>query len=77
MRLIEARPVFGVGAGRWDWQGGVYVIAVLTMVVGAVLSVTQTDVSKGGRRDAGIPLIAQPVDDLEDLAAVHRVGAGC
>jgi NADH-quinone oxidoreductase subunit N len=36
----------GVGADRWDWQGGVYVIAVLTMVVGAVLSVTQTDVKR-------------------------------
>lgn len=36
----------GVGANRWDWQIGVVVIAVLTMVVGAVLSVTQTDVKR-------------------------------
>lgn len=36
----------GVGANRWDWQIGVAVIAVLTMVVGAVLSVTQTDVKR-------------------------------
>ena len=36
----------GVGADRWDWQGGIYAIAVLTMVVGAVLSVTQTDVKR-------------------------------
>ena len=36
----------GVGADRWDWQNGVYAIAVLTMVVGAVLSVTQTDVKR-------------------------------
>ena len=36
----------GVGADRWDWQSGVYVVAVLTMVVGAVLSVTQTDVKR-------------------------------
>ena len=36
----------GVGASRWDWQGGLYVVAVLTMVVGAVLSVTQTDVKR-------------------------------
>jgi NADH-quinone oxidoreductase subunit N len=36
----------GIGADRWDWQEGVYVIAVLTMVVGAVLSVTQTDVKR-------------------------------
>lgn len=36
----------GVGANRWDWQIGVVVIAALTMVVGAVLSVTQTDVKR-------------------------------
>ncbi|WP_371814138.1 NADH-quinone oxidoreductase subunit NuoN [Phycicoccus sp. HDW14] len=36
----------GVGANRWDWQIGVAVIAILTMVVGAVLSVTQTDVKR-------------------------------
>ena len=36
----------GVGADRWDWQNGVYAVAVLTMVVGAVLSVTQTDVKR-------------------------------
>ncbi|WP_239110848.1 NADH-quinone oxidoreductase subunit NuoN [Phycicoccus sonneratiae] len=36
----------GVGANRWDWQLGVAVIAILTMVVGAVLSVTQTDVKR-------------------------------
>ncbi len=36
----------GVGANRWDWQIGVVVIAILTMVVGAVLSVTQTDVKR-------------------------------
>ena len=36
----------GVGANRWDWEMGVVVIAALTMVVGAVLSVTQTDVKR-------------------------------
>ena len=36
----------GVGANRWDWEIGVVVIAILTMVVGAVLSVTQTDVKR-------------------------------
>ncbi|MFQ6172336.1 NADH-quinone oxidoreductase subunit NuoN [Oryzobacter sp. R7] len=36
----------GVGANRWDWEIGVAVIAALTMVVGAVLSVTQTDVKR-------------------------------
>ncbi len=36
----------GVGANRWDWEIGVAAIAALTMVVGAVLSVTQTDVKR-------------------------------
>ncbi|HET9020310.1 MAG TPA: NADH-quinone oxidoreductase subunit NuoN [Ornithinibacter sp.] len=36
----------GVGADRWDWQMGVVAVAALTMVVGAVLSVTQTDVKR-------------------------------
>ena len=36
----------GIGSSRWDWQLGVVVVAILTMVVGAVLSVTQTDVKR-------------------------------
>jgi NADH-quinone oxidoreductase subunit N len=36
----------GVGPDRWDWQAAVVVIAALTMIVGAVLSVTQTDVKR-------------------------------
>lgn len=36
----------GVEGSRWSWQAGVAVIAVLTMVVGAVLSVTQTDMKR-------------------------------
>ncbi len=36
----------GVGANRWDWEMGLVVVAALTMVVGAVLSVTQTDVKR-------------------------------
>ncbi len=36
----------GVGGNRWDWEMGVVVVAILTMVVGAVLSVTQTDIKR-------------------------------
>ncbi len=36
----------GIAPNRWDWQLGVVLIAILTMVVGAVLSVTQTDVKR-------------------------------
>ncbi len=36
----------GIAADRWDWRYGVVAIAMLTMIVGAVLSVTQTDVKR-------------------------------
>ena len=36
----------GIEADRWDWAPAVAIIAILTMVVGAVLSVTQTDVKR-------------------------------
>ena len=36
----------GVEGSRWDWRLGIAAIAILTMVVGAVLSVTQTDVKR-------------------------------
>jgi NADH-quinone oxidoreductase subunit N len=36
----------GLEANRWDWRGGVIAVAALTMVFGAVLSVTQTDVKR-------------------------------
>jgi len=42
LRLIYV----GVGAARWDWQVAVWVVAGLTMVVGAVLSITQTDMKR-------------------------------
>jgi len=40
--------VFYVGFGRtqWEWRPMLWVIAILTMVVGAVLAVTQTDVKR-------------------------------
>ena len=36
----------GFEGSRWDWRAAVIAVAVLTMVVGAVLSVTQTDVKR-------------------------------
>jgi NADH-quinone oxidoreductase subunit N len=36
----------GLEANRWDWRMGVIAVAALTMVVGSVLSVTQTDVKR-------------------------------
>jgi len=36
----------GVDRAQWDWRPAVVVIAALTMIVGAVLSVTQTDMKR-------------------------------
>jgi NADH-quinone oxidoreductase subunit N len=36
----------GFQANRWDWRMGVIAVAALTMIVGSVLSVTQTDVKR-------------------------------
>ncbi|WP_116114541.1 NADH-quinone oxidoreductase subunit NuoN [Austwickia chelonae] len=36
----------GVGATRWDWSMALWVVAGMTMVVGSVLTVTQTDVKR-------------------------------
>jgi NADH-quinone oxidoreductase subunit N len=35
-----------LGADRWDWQPVMAIIAVLTMAVGSVLAITQTDVKR-------------------------------
>ena len=34
------------GADRWSWQPMMWVVAILTMVVGAVLAIVQTDVKR-------------------------------
>jgi len=36
----------GVADSRWDWAPGLWAVAILTMVVGAVLSITQTDIKR-------------------------------
>src|SRR3546814_10557604 len=36
----------GFGADRWSWQPTLWIIAILTMLVGVVLAVVQTDVKR-------------------------------
>ncbi|GAA5145065.1 NADH-quinone oxidoreductase subunit NuoN [Nocardioides marinquilinus] len=36
----------GFGANRWDWQPMMWIVAILTMLVGAVLAVVQSDVKR-------------------------------
>jgi len=35
-----------LGAARWDWQPMIWVVAILTMGVGAVLALTQSDIKR-------------------------------
>ena len=44
--LFRSLVYVGLEATRWEWRIGVVVIAALTMVVGAVMSVTQTDIKR-------------------------------
>ena len=36
----------GLGAARWDWQPMLWVIAIVTMVIGSVIAITQTDIKR-------------------------------
>ncbi|MBM7791187.1 NADH-quinone oxidoreductase subunit NuoN [Tenggerimyces flavus] len=36
----------GLGGARWDWQPMIWVVAILTMAVGAVLALTQSDIKR-------------------------------
>jgi NADH-quinone oxidoreductase subunit N len=60
----------GVADSRWDWTPGLWAVAILTMVVGAVLSVTQTDV----KRLLAYSSIAHAGFVLTGLLAFDKVG---
>ncbi len=64
----------GLEANRWDWRGGVIVVAALTMVVGSVLSVTQTDIKRllaySSIAHAGFVLVAVLAFDRLGVAGV-------
>ena len=36
----------GLGGVRWDWEPILWIVAILTMLVGAVLAITQTDIKR-------------------------------
>jgi len=60
----------GVADSRWDWSAGLWVVAILTMVAGAVLAVTQTDV----KRLLAYSSIAHAGFVLTGLLAFDKVG---
>jgi len=60
----------GVADSRWDWAPGLWAVAILTMVGGAVLAVTQTDV----KRLLAYSSIAHAGFVLTGLLAFDKVG---
>ncbi|GAC1443363.1 MAG: NADH-quinone oxidoreductase subunit NuoN [Mycobacteriales bacterium] len=59
-----------VGKDQWDWRPMMWGVAVLTMVVGAILAVTQTDV----KRMLAYSSIAHTGFILVGIIAVNRAG---
>ncbi len=36
----------GLGGARWDWQPMIWIIAIITMAIGSIVALTQTDVKR-------------------------------
>ena len=62
----------GFGDARWDWRPMMWGVAILTMVLGAVLAVTQTDV----KRMLAYSAIAHTGFLLVGVIAIDRQGLG-
>ena len=60
----------GLGGMRWDWEPMLWIIAALTMLVGSVIAITQTDI----KRMLAYSSIAQAGFILVGVVAVSRVG---
>jgi NADH-quinone oxidoreductase subunit N len=58
------------GTSRWDWRPMMWAVAILTMVIGAILAVTQTDV----KRMLAYSSIAHTGFILLGIIAVNRDG---
>ena len=60
----------GLGGLRWDWEPMLWIIAVLTMLVGSIIAVTQTDI----KRRLAYSSIAQAGFILVGVLAVSKAG---
>jgi len=64
----------GIDAARWDWLMIIWVIAGLTMVIGSILSVTQTDIKRmlaySSIAHAGFVLVGVMAFDVSAVGAV-------
>ncbi len=60
----------GLGGMRWDWEPMLWVIAILTMLVGSIVAITQTDI----KRMLAYSSIAQAGFILVGVVSVSREG---
>lgn len=60
----------GLGGMRWDWEPMLWIIAILTMLVGSIVAITQTDI----KRMLAYSSIAQAGFILVGVVAVSREG---
>ncbi|HEU5144212.1 MAG TPA: NADH-quinone oxidoreductase subunit NuoN [Dermatophilaceae bacterium] len=64
----------GLDTSRWEWSNAIVIVAILTMVVGAVLSVTQTDMKRllaySSIAHAGFILVGVLAFDQKAVSAV-------
>ncbi|HIT74313.1 MAG TPA: NADH-quinone oxidoreductase subunit NuoN [Candidatus Avipropionibacterium avicola] len=61
-----------LGSARWDWQPAMAVVAVMTMVVGALMAITQTDV----KRMLAYSSIAHAGFILTAVVGAYQTGSG-
>ena len=63
----------GLGGARWDWEPLLWIIAILTMLVGSIVAITQTDIKRmlaySSIAQAGFILIGVIAISPEGLAA--------
>ncbi len=61
----------GFGAARWDWTPMIWIIAILSMVVGSVLAITQSDI----KRMLAYSSIAHAGFILTGFVGLHQVAS--
>lgn len=63
----------GLGGMRWDWEPVLWIIAILTMLVGSIIAITQTDIKRmlaySSIAQAGFILVGVVAASREGLAA--------
>ncbi len=64
----------GLGGESWDWQPMIWAVAILTMVIGSVVAITQTDVKRmlaySSIAHAGFVLVGVAATSAQGLASV-------